>query len=225
MTLGGLITAGGLATRMGGPSVVDKALLRLWGDDGPTLLERAHRELSRLASPVWVACRAGRTYEGYACVTDAAPDCGPMGGVEAGLAAAGAAGCSALLTLACDMPFMTAPMLERLLAARAAWTAARGVPPLMTAFTLRGSGRFQCLSAVYDVGALPGVRACLREGRYGLYGAVAPERRCLVDFAPEEARFFFNVNTPEDAAAAGRTLPGAPEGLTVSALCGKGQLL
>ncbi len=218
MKLGGLVTAGGLATRMGGPLAVDKALVRPWGASGPTLLERAYGELVRLASPVWVACRAGRSYAGYACVTDATPDCGPMGGIEAGLAAAEAAGCAALAVLACDMPFMTAGMLERLTAAREAWTARRGEAPLMTAFTLQGSGYFQCLSAVYDTAVLPLLRASLRAGRFGLYGVTPPERRCLVDFSEAEAGFFFNVNTPEDVAAAGRGRPGAPEGLTLSGL-------
>ena len=218
MTLAGLVTAGGLATRMGGPLVADKALLRPWGADGPTLLERAHGELTRLAAPVWVSCCAGRSYAGYACVTDAVPDRGPMGGIEAGLAAAEAAGCAALLVLACDMPFMTAALLDRLTAARAAWRERCGEPPLMTAFTLRGSGRFQCLTAVYDVAALPSLRACLRAGRFGLYGVTPPERRCLVPFEEDELPFFFNVNTPEDALAAGRGRPGRPRGLTVSGL-------
>ena len=218
MTLAGLVTAGGLATRMGGPQAADKALLRPWGPDGPTLLERAHGELARLAAPVWVACRAGRSYAGYACVTDAVPDCGPMGGIEAGLAAAEAAGCAALLVLACDMPFMTAAVLERLLTARAAWRARHGEAPLMTAFTLRGSGRFQCLTAVYDAAVLPLMRASLRTGRFGLYGVTPPERRCLVEFGADELPFFFNVNTPADVAAAGRGRPGLPEGLTVFGL-------
>lgn len=218
MKLAGLVTAGGLATRMGGPLVTDKALLRPWGADGPTLLERAHGELARLAAPVWVACRAGRSYAGYACVTDSVPDCGPMSGIEAGLAAAEAADCTALLVLACDMPFMTAALLERLIAARAAWRERCGEAPLMTAFTLRGSGRFQCLTAVYDVAALPLLRACLRAGRFGLYGVTPPERRCLVAFEEGELPFFFNVNTPEDALAAGRGRPGRPQGLTLSGL-------
>lgn len=218
MKLAGLVTAGGLATRMGGPQVADKALLRPWGADGPTLLERAHGELSRLAAPVWVACRAGRSYAGYACVTDAVADCGPMGGIEAGLAAAEAAGCDALLVLACDMPFMTAALLERLTAARAAWCGHRGEAPLMTAFTLRDSGRFQCLTAVYDVAVLPRLRDCLRAGRFGLYGVTSPERRCLVPFEEDELPFFFNVNTPEDVLAAGRGRPGQPQGLTLSGL-------
>ncbi len=217
MTLAGLVTAGGLATRMGGePLTVDKALLRPWGAAGPSLLERAHGELARLASPVWVACRAGRSYAEYACVTDAFPDCGPMGGIEAGLAAAAAKGRTALLVLACDMPFMTAPLLRRLMAAREAWTARHGGAPLMTAFTQRGSRYFQTLSAVYDVAALPLLRDCLRAGRLGLYAATPPERRCLVEYGEEEAVFFFNVNTPEDAAAAGRMGRVAPEGLTLS---------
>lgn len=210
MTLAGLVTAGGLATRMGGgPLAVDKALLRPWGAAGPSLLERAHGELARLVSPVWVACRAGRSYAGYACVTDAFPDCGPMSGIEAGLAAAAAEGRAALIVLACDMPFMTAAMLERLTAARDAWTARYGRAPLMTAFALRGGGRLQCLSAVYDVALLPSLRDRLRAGQFGLYGAAPPERRCLVEYGEEDAAFFLNVNTPEDVAAAGRMPRGA----------------
>lgn len=213
MRLAGLITAGGRATRMGGALSVDKGQLRPWGESGPTLLERAHGELSRLASPVWVACRGGRLYEGYACVTDAVPDCGPMGGIEAGLAAAAAAGCDGLVVMACDMPFMTAAMLQRLLEARAAWTEQQETEPLMTAFSLRGSGFFQCLSAVYAVAVLPLLRESLRAGRFGLYGVTPPDRRCIVEFDEAESGFFFNINTPEDLLTAGRGRPGLPTGI------------
>ena len=87
-----------------------------------------------------------------------------------------------------------------------------------SAFTLRDSGRFQCLTAVYDVAVLPRLRDCLRAGRFGLYGVTPPERRCLVPFEEDELPFFFNVNTPEDVLAAGRGRPGQPQGLTLSGL-------
>lgn len=200
--IAGLVMAGGLSSRMNGGAEggADKALLRPWGGDGPTLLEHAHATLSSLADPVLVACRAGGTHPGFACVEDILPRCGPAGGIHAGLARIRDLGGSAALVMACDMPLMDAGTLSRLLELRREAIAAGG-SPLLTLFRRRGTDRFQALAAVYAVEALPLFEEALRNGRRKLLDIIPEEARLAADFDGADQERFLNVNTPEDLAA------------------------
>lgn len=200
--IAGLVMAGGLSSRMNGGAEggANKALLRPWGADGPTLLEHAHATLSGLADPVIVACRAGGAYPGFDCVEDILPKCGPAGGIHAGLARIRDLGGSAALVMACDMPLMDAGTLSRLLDLRREAVAA-GANPLLTLFRRRGTNRFQALAAVYAVAALPLFEEALRAGRRKLLDIIPEEARLAADFDAAEQDRFLNVNTPEDLAA------------------------
>lgn len=87
------ILAGGLSTRMG----VDKSKVRI---EGQRMLTMIRATASELALPVRVIRR------------DAVPRCGPLGGIMTGLSKARA---RAVLFLACDMPLVSAALLQRLL--------------------------------------------------------------------------------------------------------------
>lgn len=84
------ILAGGLSQRIGR----DKSRLRL---GRRTLLGQIRTEAKKLGLPVRVIRR------------DAVPRCGPLGGVYTALKTARA---DAVMLLACDMPFITAPLLH-----------------------------------------------------------------------------------------------------------------
>jgi molybdopterin-guanine dinucleotide biosynthesis protein A len=84
------ILAGGLSRRLGR----DKSRLRL---GHRTLLDHIRAEAKKLVLPVRVIRR------------DAVPRCGPLGGVYTALKTARA---DAVMFLACDMPFITAPLLH-----------------------------------------------------------------------------------------------------------------
>ena len=87
------ILAGGLSTRMGR----DKAHLRL---GSKTLLEHIRREARSLGLPVRIIRR------------DLVPRCGPLGGIYTALKTSRT---EAELFLACDMPFVSAALLDRTL--------------------------------------------------------------------------------------------------------------
>ena len=185
----GVILAGGKSARMGR----DKALLRPFGGDGPDMLTRTRRLLSKLVPRCWVACAPGRPYAGHECLFDGTEGRGPVSGVLAALRAAEAEGFAAVLALACDLPFMDVPTLRALLRARDL------APPgtLATFYASAAGGRLEPLTAVYEIAALP-LFENAAGGRLG--DVIPPQRRHALLYAATSARAFFNMNCAEDAA-------------------------
>src|SRR5262245_43362054 len=128
------ILAGGRASRFGGR---DKSALRV---GGRPILDRQLAELESVSDDIMlvVGDRApGPIPAGLRVVHDRVPGCGPLGGLDAALAAAHHA---AVVLVACDMPFVTARLLEHLLALTAEADAVvprteRGYHPLCAAYT------------------------------------------------------------------------------------------
>ncbi|MFT4301664.1 MAG: molybdenum cofactor guanylyltransferase [Desulfovibrio sp.] len=202
----GVVLAGGLSSRMG----KDKALLRLPPlatvaaeesleecSDG-SLLARAHSLLLSFLPICLVSCRADAPRQGYECVFDAVQGVGPTAGLHAALCRAEERGYAAVLALSCDLPFMDASILRRLLAARNEAPATS----LATAYRERLTGRVQALTAIYEVAALPYFSAALAQGQRRLASVVPREFQDFLDYEPEESGPFFNCNTPEDLASA-----------------------
>lgn len=110
----GAVLAGGRATRFG----TDKALARL---HDATLLDHA---LASLAPHCAALVVCGRTVAPVPTVPDLpAPDLGPLGGVAGALAHAEAHGFDAVLTTACDTPFLPDAIVAALLDAGCAHAA------------------------------------------------------------------------------------------------------
>ncbi len=138
-------------------------------------------------------------------VLDAAPDCGPLGGICSGLAAARH---ERALVVACDLPFLNLAVLRALL--RRTTAEALVVPR-------RADGRLEMLHAIYDRACLPTLqrRLASRQLRLSDLADALLERGFAVRFVDEaelaaedpELLSFFNVNTPEDLARA-RKLAG-----------------
>ena len=202
----GVVLAGGLSSRMG----KDKALLRLpppatalaaaplgEGADG-SMLAGAHSLLLSLLPVCLVSCRAEAPRQGYECVFDAVQGVGPTAGLQAALRRAEEQGYTAVLALSCDLPFMDASTLRRLLEARNRAPATS----LVTAYRERTTGRVQALAAIYEVAALPYFAAALAQGQRRLVSVVPREFQNFLDYEPEESGPFFNCNTPEDLASA-----------------------
>lgn len=99
MRLDGLILAGGKSTRMGG---THKGSLLI---EAETFTERLVKELKKDAGKVWLSYggQVHERYEGCGIVRDIYPECGPIGGLHAGLAACTGDG---VMAAACDMPFL-----------------------------------------------------------------------------------------------------------------------
>jgi molybdenum cofactor guanylyltransferase len=121
----------------------------------------------------------------------------PLCGVVEALAFASGLGAGAVLLLACDMPFVTGPLLG--------WMAARD-----GAVTGRLDGRRQPFPARVPVGALPLLRRALAQSRPlgAALEELSPEvidERQLRRFG-EPRRLCFNVNDGEDLRAAAEWL-------------------
>lgn len=187
------VLAGGVASRYEGRP---KGLERVGGERILDRLVTALR-VATGADPVLVANApdAEAWAAGLTVVRDPRPDCGSLGGIYAALTA----GAGPVLLVAWDMPFVTAELLEALVAGAPAWDAflpesggPRGVEPLC---------------AVYGTACVEPISRQLDDEDYR---AVGFHETVRVGHLPLEtvSRFgdpdilFFNVNTPDDLAQA-----------------------
>ncbi len=189
----GLILAGGLSRRMGGP---DKASIRI-GD--VRLIERiasiAGRQCEAVAINLYDVTpesRAPFAGLGLPLLADALPGhAGPLAGVLAGLDHAARIGLPAVLSLPCDCPFLPDDLAARLGAA-----AAETKDGLARAAS---GGRAHPVAAVWPARLRDDLRRALTEE--GLRKVGQFQQR--YDVAGVEWLFrvrdpFFNINTPED---------------------------
>lgn len=191
----GVVLAGGASRRLG----LDKALLPLDGEGGPSLVEWAVERLAVVCAEVAVADREQRLVPGRPSLADGA-GAGPAAGI---LGAAAAYPARALLVLACDLPLVPASLLRHLAAADAA---ADAVAP-------RWRQGIEPLCALYRPPALAALGERVRAGRCAVHPlfAAAGLRVGFVDGRElaawgDPADTFLNVNRPADRAR----LAGAP---------------
>ena len=207
--LSAAILAGGQSRRMG----TDKAILRLT-PDGPTLIELVLAAARAVADDVFLVANDDRlAHLGLRTVPDAFPGAGSLGGIYSAVAEARESHC---LVVACDMPFLSPPLLRALADAPRDYDV---LAPYLAVGTNRQGGAqgvYETLHAIYGRAALPAIRAQLAAEHYRIVGffpavRVRPFAEEAVRALDPELRSFFNVNTPERLAAA-RALAGvAPE--------------
>jgi len=163
-----IILAGGQSRRMG----TDKALLRL-PTGGPTLVERVIAAAwAADANEVLIVAGDGARLPAMDArlVQDAQPDAGPLAGLATGFASSH---CDAALALACDLPYLSVPLLRWMIAQAGAdahmeWDAL--VPFLPHEDGRDGKGGkdgkagWQPLHALYTNACLPPIRAALARG-------------------------------------------------------------
>jgi len=184
------VLVGGGGERLGG---VDKAMLR-W-PDGTTLLERLVTTLRPEVREVVLLGRANQRYPGVDCrlLEDTRPGCGPLGGLDAALAAGIAPWC---FLVACDMPRVGAELLHYLADRRNRDTCA--VVPT------RGPG-LEPTAALYSATCAPSVRAALNARQRALHRLLEQIPHTPVDLPAELRGQLTNVNTPEDLEGVGLT--------------------
>jgi molybdopterin-guanine dinucleotide biosynthesis protein A len=169
----------------------DKSLLRL---DGQTFVESAARALLAVTTCASVvSSKDGAESHRLPVVEDLRAGLGALGGLHAALASCRAEWAA---VVACDLPFVTGELLARLLSECTDETDA--VVPAQE------DGRVQPLCALYRAGVcLEQVEALIRAGELRPRVLLTRVRSRLVAFEElrdlkGSARFFLNVNTPED---------------------------
>lgn len=182
--LAAAILAGGRARRLGG---VNKGALPLGSLD---IVGRQLEAMRSVADHVFVV---GRTTDGWlerglSVVPDDRPACGPLGGIYTAIRHSP---CERTLVVACDLPFLTPALLERL----ARETADAVVP--------RSARGLEPLCAIYARACLADIGARLDRGE--LEASVLPSGARVIEIGQEltadgdpDGRLFLNVNTPHD---------------------------
>ncbi|MBI4213395.1 MAG: molybdenum cofactor guanylyltransferase [Chloroflexi bacterium] len=193
----GAVLAGGQSRRLGR----DKALLSL---EGRTLLERAVVALEAVtARVIVVGPPERRPFTGAAdIVPDAYPGTGPLGAIATALEAVAT---PRVLVVACDLPFLSAPFLDRLVSCSKGWDI---TVPLV-------AGRTHQLHAVYAQSALPAIRRQLTSGDLRVENVFPLLRVRYVDeldlgVSGADLRSVWNVNTPEEWAYVQRSFGTEP---------------
>ena len=183
---------------MGG---ADKATLPV---GGRSVLDRQLDVLRALTPHLMIVSRDGQSYRhrGVTEVADAVTGVGPLGGVYTALTKART---TLVLVVACDMPFLSAPLREALVAAGAGGDVAvpcddRGWHPLCACYQTHVAGQ---------------LRACIETGVLAVRAAIAP--LAVREIGPDtvrsldtSGRALWNVNTPEDYARTCAVADGAP---------------
>lgn len=185
----GVVLAGGRSARMG----LEKALLRVHGEEQPSLLARTYKLLTDLLPAGWVACRSDHVYTGYPCLFDAHEGKGPVSGVLSALHAAQEQDFAAVLALSCDLPFMDARTLRALLRARE-----NAPDSTLATLYVNVDNRPEALTAIYETDALPFFEAALARNCPRLNAVIPLERQHRLPCDQENGRPFFNLNSPED---------------------------
>ena len=192
--------AGGQSRRMG----TDKALLPLVAGGQPMLglvLER----LRSVADDVLVVANEQERYASFGArvVPDLHPQIGALGGIQAAITRAAHEHC---LVVACDMPFLSLPLLRRMVSEPRNYDVL--VPLVPGESRQRGDGLvFQTLHAIYSKQCLPFIEKRIAEGNKQVVGFFEDVRVRTIDVAEivrwdPDLRSFFNANTPEALLAA-----------------------
>ena len=189
------VLAGGQSRRMG----TDKALLPLFAGGRPMLglvLDR----LSSVADDVFVVANEQERYApfGARVVPDLHPQIGAIGGIQAAISRSAHEHC---LVVACDMPFLSLPLLRRLISEPREYDVL--VPLIPGESRQRSDGLvFQTLHAIYSKRCLPFIAKQIADGNKQVVGFFGDVRVRALDVAEivrwdPDLRSFFNANSPE----------------------------
>lgn len=214
--LSGVVLSGGRSRRLG----QDKALLRLWGEHGPTLLEATVAHLAAVCDEVLVVSDGPHDWPALPArvVFDRYPDGGSLGGIYTGLLEAAF---PFALTVACDMPFLNRGLLvymaglprdyDVLIPRLREHASPAGRRRTQSASANPLPGQVEPLHAIYGRPCLAPMRGLLDRGEHQII-RFFPDVRVRYLEVEEVARFdpqalsFRNINTPRDLEEARRLL-------------------
>ena len=185
------ILAGGRARRLGGR---DKSQLVI---DGRTILDRQLHVLHRIADRVVIVANEPARFAGLGVPVfgDLVPDAGALGGIYTALVLAN----EPVLVVACDMPYLTAPFLTRVMGA------AHDVDIVVP----RAADGYHPLCACYGQACVDPIRQRLDAGVLKVLDLFDDVHVRTIDpveiaaFDPD-GLLLLNINTPDDLARAER---------------------
>jgi molybdopterin-guanine dinucleotide biosynthesis protein A len=199
-----VVLAGGQSRRLG----QDKRRLRLWGEGGPTLLERTIATVGALCAEVVAVLNDPEDWPGLNArlVGDVYPEGGALGGIYSGLLAC-AHGYA--LVVACDMPLLSPALLGAMLARPREYDVL--VPRSPTPGAARNNLDIEPLHAVYSKACLSPMREALAANRRQIAAffpavRVAYVERAEIALHDPHSHSFLNVNTGEQMAEVERLL-------------------
>ncbi len=181
--LDAMILAGGKSSRMGGKH---KGSLKIGKE---TFTQHLIKELSKEVEKVWISYGKDvhEIYAGCEIVTDYYKDCGPMGGLHAGLLSATS---NYVFVAACDMPFLQAEFVELL---------KQYIAEDVDVVVPSADGRIHPLAAIYSKKILPVVEQHLKDGNYKLRSLLAELRVTYVEIEDMAIKNMLqNINTIEE---------------------------
>lgn len=202
--IAGIIIAGGTGRRMGlfkplapylGGHLIDAVIARVRPQVHALALNVAENQHPLFAR-----------YADFPLIGDGAnPAIGPLGGILAGLSwAQDLPGIAWLATFPCDTPFLPRDLVARLAAARGQ----NDESPV----TVTDGDQHQALCTLWPVAARDALAAGIAAGAFrSVRNALEALNARAVAWDEAEAAFF-NVNTPEDLAAAEARAKAAPRG-------------
>jgi molybdopterin-guanine dinucleotide biosynthesis protein A len=197
----GLVLAGGASTRM----KRDKAALAY---HGKPQVQWAYDLLSEFCAATFVSVRPDQRDEPTRAtlpqVVDRQPGIGPIAGITAALAEHPKA---AWLVVACDLPFITAPTLQNLIAQRDPQRVA-------TAYRSNHDSLPEPLCAIWEPSAREPLQAYIATGKQCPRKFLINSNALLLDLP--NARALDNVNTVDEFSAAAAELGQASSPLTVA---------
>jgi molybdopterin-guanine dinucleotide biosynthesis protein A len=177
----------------------DKALLPVM-EGGQPMLGAVLERLAGVAEDVLVVANDQARYAalGARVVPDLRRDVGALGGIQAAIASSAYEHC---LVVACDMPFLSLPLLRRMADEPRDYDVL--VPLIPGESRQRSDGLvFQTLHAIYSKQCLPFIEQRITEGKKQVVAFFQDVRVRTLDVAEirrwdPDLRSFFNANTPE----------------------------
>lgn len=187
----GVIIAGGASRRMGGG---DKFLHSLCGT---RILDHVINRLSPQVDSLVLNTNHENLDTSLEVVPDLIKDVGPLGGLYTALKLAKKRGFSKVITAPADTPFIPDDFVSRLYA--------HSEKPVVVA---KSHGQIHPVLALWDISLLGDVENALKKGERKMLTWIEKYSPPQVNWT-DAADPFFNINTPEDLAAAEKRLEQA----------------
>ncbi len=190
-----VVVAGGKSMRLG----QDKRRLRLWGPEGPTLLERTVRLMAAHCDEVVVVLNDPERWSGLRArlVPDLLPGSGSLGGIYSGLEAATH---PYVFAVAGDMPFLNPALITWMVEQPRDYDV---LVPRLDGMKARNRLGVESLHGIYSRACREPIRRQLDAGNPQVIGFFSQVRVKIVEpevvqaFDPEGVAFK-NVNTPDE---------------------------